>query len=105
MATFTCPGGAICSDQARTYVGRTVSKGPRGTVVTNQGTGIFHRTVTRVTQDTSGKVSGSETLVYVEKMVLGNLQQFQRMVVRLSNSPIQTIQQCPESLVLDYKMN
>ena len=67
MATFTCPGGAICSDQARTYVGRTVSKGPRGrTVVTDPGTGIYHRTVTRVTQDTSGKVSGSETLVYVE---------------------------------------
>ena len=67
MATFTCPTGTICGDQARTFVGRTVDKSGRRTVVTNPGTGIYHRTSTKVIQDTSGKVSGAETVVYIEK--------------------------------------
>jgi hypothetical protein len=77
MASFTCPAGAICSDQARTPVGgttRTVNKVVPGTqgstkpvTETTGGTPIYHRTVTTVKQDGAGNISGGETVVYIEK--------------------------------------
>jgi len=77
MASFTCPAGAICSDQARTFVGattRTVERVVPGTqgstkpvTETTGGTGIYHRTVTTVKQDGAGNISGGETVVYIEK--------------------------------------
>jgi len=78
MATFTCPQGTICSDQARTFVGattRTVDRVVPGTqgstrkvTQTVGGTGIYHRTVTKVTQqDSNGRVTGGETVIYIEK--------------------------------------
>lgn len=77
MASFTCPAGAICSDQARTPVGgttRTVDKVVPGTqgstkpvTETTGGTPIYHRTVTTVKQDGAGNISGGETVVYIEK--------------------------------------
>jgi hypothetical protein len=77
MASFTCPAGAICSDQARTFVGattRTVQRVVPGTqgstkpvTETTGGTGIYHRTTTTVKQDGAGNISGGETVVYIIK--------------------------------------
>ena len=69
--------GSIIGDQSRTFVGattRTVQKVVPGTqgstkpvTETTGGTGIYHRTVTTVKQDSSGNISGGETVVYIEK--------------------------------------
>lgn len=78
MATFTCPQGTLCSDQARTFVGATTrqvervvpgTQGSTRTVTqTVGGTGIYHRTVTKITkQDQNGRVTAGETVIYIEK--------------------------------------
>jgi hypothetical protein len=71
MASFTCPAGAICSDQARTFVGATQQKvntpGGKPAIRTVGGTPIFHRTTTTIKQDGAGNISGGETVVFIEK--------------------------------------
>ena len=58
-----CPAGSICSDQARTFVGKKTSPGAAGTTnVTDPGTGIYHSSATKLNSDGS-----STTDVYIIK--------------------------------------
>jgi len=58
-----CPEGSICSDQARTFVGKKTSPGAAGTTnVTDPGTGIYHASTTKLNADGS-----STTEVYIIK--------------------------------------
>jgi len=62
----------IVSEQSRTYIGRNIQEtvSPSGNRIIrtgNEGTPIYHRAVTYVTQDDKGKVNGSERVIYIEK--------------------------------------
>lgn len=70
MATFNCPPGSICTDQAGDLVGGRIIKDTRGRVrrdPSNPGTKIYYTTATKVNQDTSGQVTGGTTDVYIIK--------------------------------------
>lgn len=70
MATFTCPPGTICTNQAGDLVGGRLTKDSRGVVKrdpANPGTKIYYATSTKVNQDTSGQVTGGTTDVYIIK--------------------------------------
>lgn len=60
--TPPCSDGLICSDQAKTNVGKKP-----GAMGSTSGTGIYHATSTKVIQGTGTEISGSETVVYVIK--------------------------------------
>jgi len=57
-----CPAGSICSGQARTFVGRETEKRGSRTFTTNQGTGIYHASATKLHSDGS-----ATTDVYIIK--------------------------------------
>jgi len=59
--------GAIVSKQQATFVGRKTEKRGSRTVTTTQGTKIYHRAVTYVSQNEDGTVSGGDRVIYIEK--------------------------------------
>lgn len=70
MATFNCPDGFVCTDQAGDLVGGRIITDGRGRSrrdPSNPGTKIYYRTATKVNKDTSGKVTGATTDVYIIK--------------------------------------